>query len=87
MDGDNTVNSFVMLLKIPLEHGRATWQHGRNVRIHADVNVTPHDVRKEEDVYSAGFFADATWSGRRRACGEASSHSRFSVREAGKATC
>ena len=34
---------------------------------------------KEEDVYSAGFFADATWSGRRRACGEASSHSRFSA--------
>ena len=33
-----------MLLKISLEHGRTTWQHGRNVRIHADVNVTLHDV-------------------------------------------
>ena len=42
MDGGNTVNSFVMLLKTPLEHGRTTWQHGRNVQNHADVNVTLH---------------------------------------------
>ena len=44
VDGGSTVNSFVMLLKTSLEHGRTTWQHGRNVRIYADVNVTLHDV-------------------------------------------
>ena len=44
VDGGNTVNSFVMLQKTSLENGRTTWQHGRNVRIYADVNVTLHDV-------------------------------------------
>jgi len=40
-----------------LEHGGATWQHDRNVRIHANVNATLHDVVKRSVVDSADFLA------------------------------
>ena len=40
-----------------LEHGGDTWQHNSNVRNHADVNVTLHDVERS-DVDSAGFKAN-----------------------------
>ena len=41
---------------ILLEHGGATWQHDRNGRIHADVNVTLHDVVERSVVDSAGLL-------------------------------
>jgi len=36
-----------------LEHGGATWQHDKNVRIHADVNVTLPEIVKRSVVDSA----------------------------------
>ena len=36
----NTVNSFIMRLPDPLEHGGDTWQHDVDAQAHADVNVT-----------------------------------------------
>ena len=45
-----------------LEHGGATWQHDKNVRIHADVNVTLHDVVERSAVESAGYNVnEAGW--------------------------
>ena len=40
-----------------LGHGGATWQHDRYVRIHADVNVTLHDVVERSVVDFAGYNA------------------------------
>ena len=58
VDGGNTVSSFVM---DPLEHGRATGQHDRNVQIQADVKVTLHDVVERSVADSASTFANDTW--------------------------
>ena len=38
------MNFFVMRSPKLLEHGGATWQHDIAVQIHAEVNVTLHDV-------------------------------------------
>jgi len=51
---------FRHVLKDPLEHGRATWQHDMNVQIQADVKVTIHDVVERSVADSAGFNANET---------------------------
>ena len=45
------------VLKDALEHGRATWQHGKNVRILANVSVALSRIVME----SFGFFANEIW--------------------------
>ena len=60
MDGDNAVNSFVMLFEIPwnmyVPHDNTTLAY----KLFADVDVALHDVVERRVVDSAGFFANDT---------------------------